>query len=532
MPPKRKPSASESTLLPRKVKIQKKKQTTAQQKADTEKRLKWFQKYTDKDNSNVIPPDGCQKLFGDLGISLESITPIIFGWKMGASSMGYITKEEWIKTMETIGATTATDFKKILHEWETEVSKDDALFKQLYLFTFNYVKSKSQKSMEIEMAIALWHILLEHEYPISKSFVQFIQCQKEKKPVKVINKDQWSSLLDFCKAVPQDLSTYDSTSSWPVLFDDYVEWRQHQSIQINQYEAIATTSWIELGIIRVSIVGITVISILSGFGVVNAPFNTWALSRRHIKDQDLTVAEHAYHQTKEMIQEKRLLLEKIQNQDDISNKYKASVLHGGLFTRIASIIGADQSEVTSLQTEIEQLEGLAVSMKADLDELELGRAKSKFSRTWKGRMWGLVDKIFSIYCIYKLIITTVNVLLQRSNNSDIITRLLSMMMSHLDRNDVDFKIDPIFWSQQLSFWFAGILVFGSVRGFLKLLARALRVFMHKVTFSTSSILLFVAHMMGMYFLSSVLMMQMSLPPEYRYYLVLDASAGISDLIDA
>jgi hypothetical protein len=96
--------------------------------------------------------------------------------------------------------------------------------------------------------------------------------------------------------------------------------------------------------------------------------------------------------------------------------------------------------------------------------------------------------------------------------------MLSVMMSHLDRNSVDFKIDPVFWSQQLSFWFAGIIVFGSVRGFLKLLTRVLRVFMLKVTFSTSNVLLFVAHMMGMYFLSSVLMMQMSLPPEYRYVL--------------
>lgn len=26
--------------------------------------------------------------------------PIIVGWKMGASKMGYITKEEWIKTLE------------------------------------------------------------------------------------------------------------------------------------------------------------------------------------------------------------------------------------------------------------------------------------------------------------------------------------------------------------------------------------------------------------------------------------------------
>ncbi|CAO3649368.1 unnamed protein product [Mucor fragilis] len=225
MPPKRKAPANDAAFVPRKAKIQKKKQTTAQQKSELDKRTKWFQKYADKDDPNVIPPDGCQKFFGDLGVSLESVIPIIVGWKMGATTMGYITKEQWIKTMQSISATTPADFEKTLHDWELQVSQDPLQFKQLYLFTFNYVKSASQKSMEVEMAIALWHILLEHTYPIVKSFTQFIQ---EKKPVKVINKDQWSSLLDFCKAVPEDLANYDSSSSWPVLFDDYVEWRQQQ----------------------------------------------------------------------------------------------------------------------------------------------------------------------------------------------------------------------------------------------------------------------------------------------------------------
>lgn len=48
------------------------------------------------------------------------------------------------------------------------------------------------------------------KYPIIKSFNEFMQT---KKPVKVVNKDQWSSMLDFCLAVPEDLSNYDSTSS-------------------------------------------------------------------------------------------------------------------------------------------------------------------------------------------------------------------------------------------------------------------------------------------------------------------------------
>ncbi|KAI9356597.1 Abscisic acid G-protein coupled receptor-like domain-containing protein [Pilaira anomala] len=156
-------------------------------------------------------------------------------------------------------------------------------------------------------------------------------------------------------------------------------------------------------------------------------------------------------------------------------------------------------------------------MKSDLDELERGRAKNRFSQTWKGKIWNVIDFIFAIYCTYKLITTTLNVLLQRSGSTDPITKMLSLMMAQLDKNNLDYKIDVSFWSQQLSFWFAGMIVFGSVRGFLKLLTRGvLRVFMLKVTFSTTNLLLFVTHMMGMYFLSSVLMMQMSLPAEYRY----------------
>lgn len=45
-------------------------------------------------------------------------------------------------------------------------------------------------------------------------------------------------------------------------------------------------------------------------------------------------------------------------------------------------------------------------MKSDLDELERGRAKSRFSQTWKGKIWSIVDFIFAVYCVYKLIVVS------------------------------------------------------------------------------------------------------------------------------
>jgi len=84
--------------------------------------------------------------------------------------------------------------------------------------------------------------------------------------------------------------------------------------------------------------------VLSGFGVVNTPFTTWSSYKRHVSEQDFKVAEHAYHQTEDMIQSKRVLLEKMQSQVDASDKKKASTSNGGFFTRIvSSITGSDDN---------------------------------------------------------------------------------------------------------------------------------------------------------------------------------------------
>ncbi|KAI9356598.1 hypothetical protein BD770DRAFT_102947 [Pilaira anomala] len=114
--------------------------------------------------------------------------------------------------------------------------------------------------------------------------------------------------------------------------------------QINQYTTLVTTSWIELGIVRVSIIGITLISILSGFGVVNTPFNTWYSYKRKVSEQDYVVAEHAYRQTDSIIKEKRALLERMQSQQDGLDSRKDKPVKGFL-NKVSSVFsGSDQSD--------------------------------------------------------------------------------------------------------------------------------------------------------------------------------------------
>lgn len=53
----------------------------------------------------------------------------------------------------------------------------------------------------------LWTMLLSETYPVVNEFVTFLQ---EKRPVKVINRDQWQSFLEF---VSTDISEYDESSA-------------------------------------------------------------------------------------------------------------------------------------------------------------------------------------------------------------------------------------------------------------------------------------------------------------------------------
>ncbi|KAG1169181.1 hypothetical protein G6F70_008672 [Rhizopus microsporus] len=252
---------------------------------------------------------------------------------------------------------------------------------------------------------------------------------------------------------------------------------------------INTSSMIELSIIRTSMIGVTVISILSGFGMANAPLTVWY--QRHVSEHDYRIAERAYAQTNKMIAEKKMALGRMKQQQERQSSTEQASTSGYIGRFVSSLFGKGKDqEMELLQTEIEQLEGLAVSMNNDLEELERSRARTKF------------------------IVTAVSVVLQRQSSMDPITRTLSMIISHFD----GYNIDPTFWSQQLSFWFAGIIVFSSVRSFLKLLSKLLEIFLLKITFSTNNILLLIAQVMGMYFLSSVLMIQLNLPLEYKYLL--------------
>lgn len=103
---------------------------------------------------------------------------------------------------------------------------------------------------------------------------------------------------------------------------------------------------------------------------------------------------------------------------------------------------------------------------------------------------------------------TVNIIFDRVGKKDPITRA-SEILGEIMGLEIDFA----FWSQHVSFIMVGILVVTSIRGLLINLTK----FFYAISSSKTSnaIVMFFAQLMGMYFVSSVLLMRMNVPPEYR-----------------
>lgn len=82
--------------------------------------------------------------------------------------------------------------------------------------------------------------------------------------------------------------------------------------------------------------GIAIISVLSGFGVVNTPFNTWSSRKRKVSERDYVVAENAYNQTIKMIEEKKKTLETMHRQQELTES-KNSKSTNGIFGKVSSL---------------------------------------------------------------------------------------------------------------------------------------------------------------------------------------------------
>ncbi|GAB6018867.1 Golgi pH regulator B [Chamberlinius hualienensis] len=266
---------------------------------------------------------------------------------------------------------------------------------------------------------------------------------------------------------------------------------------------------IEQGISRVGVVGVTVMAFLSGFGAVNYPYTCMSYFMRHVTVNDVQKLEKRLMQTMDMIivKKKRIALAERENLQKMGAGHQTSGIWG-ILRSVASSASYSGENVSQLKTEATNLEELSRQLFLESVEMHNMQDRIEYSKTLKGKYFNFMGYFFSLYCIWKIFICTVNIVFDRVGKVDPVTRGIEIAVHYMG-----FSFDVKFWSQHISFLLVGIIVITSIRGLLITLTK----FFYAISSTKSSniIVLILAQIMGMYFISSVLLMRMNMPPEYR-----------------
>lgn len=92
--------------------------------------------------------------------------------------------------------------------------------------------------------------------------------------------------------------------------------------------------------------------------------------------------------------------------------------------------------------------------------------RQRWSRTLQGKYFNVIGYFFSLYCLWKIFISTINIVFDRVGKKDPVTRGLGIAVHWLG-----WEIDVAFWSQHVSFLLVGCIVVTSIRGMLLTLTK-------------------------------------------------------------
>jgi len=178
-----------------------------------------IQEFEQKDS---IYGSGLIAFTSDLGVQDdEDPLLMIIAWKLKCETLWEISHEEFMNGFTIAGCSTIEKIKSKTKEWRNEL-KQDLNFRAWYNFVFDYLK-EDKKVLITEEAIMAWKIVLkERPWPLLDDFVEFL-TKEEKKSV---SRDGWQQLWHFMAAYPKTLKEYDSSASWPIIYDEFVDWME------------------------------------------------------------------------------------------------------------------------------------------------------------------------------------------------------------------------------------------------------------------------------------------------------------------
>lgn len=185
----------------------------------SKKCMDWFYVYAGPDE--VVGPEGMEKFCEDIGVEPENILMLVLAWKLEAASMGFFTKEEWLRGMTSLQCD-GTERLQNKFDFLRSHLNDSSSFEHIYKYAFDFAREKDQRVLDMATAKSMLALLLGKRWPLFSAFEQYLEESK----YPVMTKDQWYNILDFSRTIRADLSNYDEDDAWPVLLDEFVVWQK------------------------------------------------------------------------------------------------------------------------------------------------------------------------------------------------------------------------------------------------------------------------------------------------------------------
>lgn len=241
---------------------------------------KQFDEYVDPSDGQ-IGPEGIEKLCSALGVDPTDVLVLVLAWILNAGQMGYFTREEWVAGNTTLGGATSNEtllenLKAVYAAVRGSRSMED--LRALHKFTHIFCRDEPRKkNIEVGAAVAMLDMLHTGAYPGHvKKISEFLQVRARarvrthscrhvvravckfcaralQRPLcsdvdvccarawcvaaagaqshqttckRGVSLDEWMMMLNFFTEIKPDCSNYADDGAWPLLLDDYVEWRR------------------------------------------------------------------------------------------------------------------------------------------------------------------------------------------------------------------------------------------------------------------------------------------------------------------
>jgi len=249
-------------------------------------------------------------------------------------------------------------------------------------------------------------------------------------------------------------------------------------------------------------------AMLSGYGAVSTPYKYLSIYFSRVTSKSISELREQIEHLLTTIEKRREMLRSALH-SSLSEKQSSGF---SSYFGFGSATASQRAEVLELQ--ITDMQNLLAEMEEEIVERTEILERQNDSKTWKGHIFTPLGYALSVFCAYKIITASLNVILHRKRTIDPVTRVISILLTFFSPafSKESGGIDVEMWSQTISFVFVGILMTVSVRGFLLKASFLVRKLSSE---ASSNMSLFLGQVLGSYFISSILLMRMNLPPQYR-----------------